>query len=243
MDGEIEGGGALSGGPQIEGGGTPAAPGPAGTDTPAAAPMPGESPGERIYEVQVRGETIQVPESELLKGYSRHEDYTRSTQELGEAKRQLQPYMELADYLQGNPKVVEALEKALQEEGIAGQSAPQVPDPRYSQMEDRLMDTEYRLEAMQFQAKFPTANVQQVTEFAISQGIPSLAAAYKVMAYDQTVQGRAQMLSQNVAQKQGAATEQQYGSQPPPTQEVDVTGMSLEDRIRVGIKKYGPLTT
>ena len=42
-----------------------------------------------LYTVKINGEEVEVTEEELLKGYSRQQDYTRKTQELGEYRRQL----------------------------------------------------------------------------------------------------------------------------------------------------------
>lgn len=44
----------------------------------------------RTFKVKVDGEEIEVPEDEVLKGYSRTADYTRKTQKLSEEKRALE---------------------------------------------------------------------------------------------------------------------------------------------------------
>lgn len=52
-----------------------------------------ESPEEeapRVYTVKVDGQEIQVTEDELLKGYSRTQDYTRKTQKLSEERQAAQ---------------------------------------------------------------------------------------------------------------------------------------------------------
>ena len=46
-----------------------------------------DTPG--LYTVKINGEEQEVTEEELLKGYSRQQDYTRKTQELSEYRRQL----------------------------------------------------------------------------------------------------------------------------------------------------------
>ena len=45
--------------------------------------------GEDLYAVTINGEEHTIPLDELLKGYSRHSDYTRKTQELSEQRRQI----------------------------------------------------------------------------------------------------------------------------------------------------------
>lgn len=46
------------------------------------------APPPKLYRVKVNGEEIEVPEDELVKGYSRTQDYTRKTQEAAELRKQ-----------------------------------------------------------------------------------------------------------------------------------------------------------
>lgn len=46
-----------------------------------------EQPAAKVYRVKVDGEEIEVPEDELLKGYSRTQDYTKKTQQLAEQRK------------------------------------------------------------------------------------------------------------------------------------------------------------
>ena len=48
--------------------------------------------GEDLYAVTINGEEHTIPLDELLKGYSRHSDYTRKTQELSEHRRQIEAH-------------------------------------------------------------------------------------------------------------------------------------------------------
>jgi hypothetical protein len=50
-----------------------------------------EAPEPRTYTVKVDGEDVQVTEDELLRGYSRTQDYTRKTMELAEARKAIEP--------------------------------------------------------------------------------------------------------------------------------------------------------
>jgi hypothetical protein len=59
---------------------------PADTETPAAEAQP----EVRTFKVKVDGEELEVPEDELLKGYSRTSDYTRKTQKLSEERKALE---------------------------------------------------------------------------------------------------------------------------------------------------------
>lgn len=55
----------------------------------------GEQETEDVYRVRVGGEEMEVPVSELIRGYSRTADYTRKTQSLSEERRAFE--QELAD--------------------------------------------------------------------------------------------------------------------------------------------------
>ena len=46
-----------------------------------------EQPQVRVFKVKVDGEEVEVPEDELLRGYSRTQDYTRKTQALAEQRK------------------------------------------------------------------------------------------------------------------------------------------------------------
>jgi hypothetical protein len=50
----------------------------------------GEEPEERLHRVVVNGEEVEVPYTELVKGYSRHADYIRKTQAVAAERRQVQ---------------------------------------------------------------------------------------------------------------------------------------------------------
>lgn len=78
----------------------------------------------QTFRVKVRGEEVEVTLDELLGGYSRHSDYTRSKQELAEARRKFEAE-EIPKVRESASKYVEGLaqiEEALQA------IAPQEPD-------------------------------------------------------------------------------------------------------------------
>ena len=72
-----------------------------------------------LYTVKVNGEDAEVTEEELIRGYSRHSDYTRKTQELAEERRnietaQAQYQSELASMQQERQQYVEAVSQTIQ---------------------------------------------------------------------------------------------------------------------------------
>lgn len=74
----------------------------------------GEEEQEHIYTVKVDGTEIEVPASELVKGYQRQQDYTQKTMALAEERKALtqefeQARKERVEYLQG----LQALEQQL----------------------------------------------------------------------------------------------------------------------------------
>ena len=80
-----------------------------------------EEPEEEVtlYTVKVNGEDTEVTEDELIRGYSRHSDYTKKTQELAEERRniesaQAQYYSELSALQQERQQYAEALTQVIQ---------------------------------------------------------------------------------------------------------------------------------
>ena len=81
--------------------------------------------GEPIFTVKVDGKEIQVPESELKAGYSRHADYTRKTEALANERRSFQS--EVQQVQQERAQYAQLL-TALSEQWKNTLPAP--PDPR-----------------------------------------------------------------------------------------------------------------
>jgi len=79
-----------------------------------------EEPEEiTLYTVKVNGEDAEVTEEELIKGYSRHSDYTKKTQELAEERRnieaaQSQYQSQLASMQQERQQYVQAVSQTIQ---------------------------------------------------------------------------------------------------------------------------------
>jgi hypothetical protein len=71
-----------------------------------------------VYTVKVNGQDVEVSEDELIKGYSRQQDYTQKTQQLAEYKRQMdaaaqQMQQEVAQTQQMRAQYVDALSTAI----------------------------------------------------------------------------------------------------------------------------------
>src|SRR5262245_31537341 len=63
-----------------------------------------EGEAEAAYTVNLDGKDVEVPVSELIRGYLRTQDYTRKTQLLGNQRRQLEDANELMLALERNPQ-------------------------------------------------------------------------------------------------------------------------------------------
>jgi len=79
-----------------------------------------EEEGEDLYTVTVNGEEHQVPLEELVKGYSRHSDYTKKTQEVAEYRRGAeaaiqQAQQEIYQTQQFRQQYIDAASTAIQE--------------------------------------------------------------------------------------------------------------------------------
>jgi hypothetical protein len=79
-----------------------------------------ETTPERIYSVDIDGNTVRVTEDELLKGYRRQSDYTRKFQELAENRKQVdaerqQAQQIRAEYLDTIARVQQQIEASMPE--------------------------------------------------------------------------------------------------------------------------------
>jgi hypothetical protein len=80
-----------------------------------------EQPDEDTYLVKVGGEDVEVTLTELMKGYSRNEDYTRKTMQLSEERKSLeeatqQVHQERAQYAQMLPVLNAQIQAGLEQE-------------------------------------------------------------------------------------------------------------------------------
>ena len=78
-----------------------------------------DEPESTVYTVKVNGQDVEVSEDELIKGYSRQQDYTQKTQQLAEYKRQMdaaagQMQQEIAQTQQMRSQYVDALATAIE---------------------------------------------------------------------------------------------------------------------------------
>ena len=121
----------------------------------------GEAP-EPEFEVTVDGQTLKVPQSELLKGYSRNADYTRKTQALSEKEKQWQgklseyenAFSEIASFLDSEEQIKAYIAKRFaqqqQAQGVPpAQQQYLTPQQMQAELQKLQKGFEQRLAAMQ----------------------------------------------------------------------------------------------
>lgn len=111
-----------------------------------------EAPEPRSYTVKVDGEEVTVTEDELLRGYSRTQDYTRKTMELAEARKALEPELqalrqEREQYAELLPKLAQQVQQ--QWENPALQELRETDPARYLLIRDELQQQASAIQAEQ----------------------------------------------------------------------------------------------
>lgn len=102
-----------------------------------------DDPDDRYTRVKVADEEVEVPYSELVRGYSRTADYTRKTQELAQQRAEADYGIRLQQALQANPQATirYLAEQAGFQLGQQPQQAPE-PEPEYLDPLEREIATE-----------------------------------------------------------------------------------------------------
>ena len=90
-----------------------------------------EDDREAIYTVKVDGQEIDVPVSELVKGYSRTADYTRKTQELAQIRKQVEQVAQESVAVRD-----QYAQRLVQLDQLLQQQAPQEPNWEQLRAED-----------------------------------------------------------------------------------------------------------
>lgn len=207
---------------------------PVGNEAPPREYVEVDDPDNRFVRVKVNGEDVEVPFSELQKGYSRESDYTRKTQELAQQRDELGYWTQVAQAMRVDPQATLAL-LARQHNLTIGQAQqlqaqhdqpPQFDDPLEKQVWEqqqeikRLRET-YEQDAADRQLNSAVAQLQQngatdedvraVVEVAYRNGlgIEQFPMIYQSIAF-QRLQQRAQM---SLADQQRQAAETQRRQQ------------------------------
>ena len=129
------------------------------------------TPEEKTYTVKVNGEEITVPESELLKGYSRTEDYKAKTMAVAEERRAVESERanlatnlkaEYASQLEQATNLFSQFDPVLQEaRNIDWQALKQADPAAYVQAQDAVQERLTAIQQMQAEAQRQRAEAQQ----------------------------------------------------------------------------------
>jgi hypothetical protein len=153
--------------------------------------------GAATFPVQVGGETIDVPLDELAKGYLRTADYTRKTQQLAAARRDLHDANELIGALERNP--ADTLRVLARHYGL-GDVTEEAGQPRYeeappevvqlhelqawkSQMETQQREALVDAELARLHSTYGDFENEELFGYAVQHGIQNLETAYRAMHY------------------------------------------------------------
>ena len=133
--------------------------------------------GEDLYAVTINGEEHTIPLDELLKGYSRHSDYTRKTQELSEQRRGMEQYhnqwnaeiqqiqAERQQYVNALQNVVENSMGALDQFATVDWESLKNENPlEYITKRDEFRETQERVRQVQFQQQQTHQAYQQESQ-------------------------------------------------------------------------------
>jgi len=135
-------------------------------ETAEAEPEETDEQPEPTYKVKVNGEEVEVPLSELTKGYSREQDYTKKTMALAEERQRIQS--QFASELKQHLETFESLDPILSEARNIDWQALAASDPAtYVQLKEAVAQRQAVVE--QARAKIAEA----------SQGNPEAEAAAK----------------------------------------------------------------
>ena len=163
--------------------------------------------GNHYVPVQVDGEELEVPLSDLRGGYMRQADYTRKTQEVAAEREQLREAQAIARALEVDPQgTLQVLQEwyasddddTTDEELDPQERAIKEIQGRFEEMDRKAADEALEAELQQYEERYGVP-ADDLLEFAVTNQIPNLEWAYSVMA-----QGKAQAEAQAAEQRQKA---------------------------------------
>jgi len=161
------------------------------------------------------------------------ENFTKKTQALSAKEAELAPYVELMEELNADA----ALQQVIRDYYASGQT----PDKEIANLsqELRTMQTQIALDAEFKELRdyvnaegLPAFDDEEVLAYAVEEGLPSMAAAYKAMTYDDARKSARASLEKDIKKGKGAAVPKSgRGDSAGVTRPTidDVAGMSEED--------------
>jgi hypothetical protein len=217
-----------------------------------------DDPDQRFVRVKVDGEDVEVPFSELQKGYSREADYTRKAQALAQQRQEAQYGIQLQQALQADPaltlRILAQQYQLDQQEQAQAKPEPEFDDPLERQLyEERQarIALEQRFEQRESDRALEAAVGGLRSQYALNDddlrlvvgtamqaglGLDALPMVWKTIAFD-----RIQASVAEHQRKQAAETQQRTQAKTAATQTVS-SGRGAPSRNIVEQQRTGPIT-
>lgn len=205
-------------------------------DTPPAAPPTSDqtvgegTPEPQLYTVKIRGEEKQVTADELVKGYQRQQDYTRSKQELAHLRQELGQAEAIVRALEADPaRTLSALASAYDvpldthvgNDDSYGSGYGDDVDPeaqRVQELERRVQAQEQAAvmqaierELTELEQKYGSVDREELLDFAYKTNAPNLKMAYSSMNFDSVFSQAGKSQEQKVTDEQILEQKRQAG--------------------------------
>ena len=218
-----------------------------------------DDPDQRFVRVRVDGEDVEVPFSELQKGYSREADYTRKAQALAQQRQEAQYGIQLQQALQADPALTlrilsQQYQLDQQQQAQAPEPQPEFDDPLERQLyEERQarIALEQRFEQRESDRALESAVGSLRNQYALNDddlrlvvgtamqaglGLDALPMVWKTIAFD-----RIQASVAEHQRKQAAENTQRTAAKTAATQTV-ASGRGAPSRNIVDQQPTGPIT-
>jgi len=216
-----------------------------------------DDPDQRFVRVKIDGEDVEVPFSELQRGYSREADYTRKAQSVAEMRREAEYGLQLQQALQTDPALtlrILAEQYQLDRQQQAPEPVPEFDDPlerqlyeerqarlaleqRFEQREsDQALERAVGSLRSQYQLNDDDVRLVVGTAMQVGVGLDALPMIWKTIAFD-----RIQASVVEHQRRQAAETQQRTQAKTAATQTVS-SGRGAPNGNIVPQQKAGPIT-
>jgi muconolactone delta-isomerase len=146
---------------------------------------------EDVYIVQLDGQDVEVPASELVKGYMRTADYTRKTQLLAGQRRQLEDANQLMLALERNPAATLAvLARHYEVSDVEPDEGPTPEQMRLMQLEQwrqtevaRQRELAVNRELERLHSNYGEFDEETLFAFAVERGVADLETALRALQF------------------------------------------------------------
>jgi hypothetical protein len=211
------------------------------SDNMVTLPSAAQGQEQKVFEVKADDQVYQMTEEEVLRAASGGIHFTKQQQELA-------PYKEMRDFVENTPGVDKAIIHLMQNgmpqelgysQPAASPYTPQAPqlDPTAQFLMQEVAGVRAELEQRDFTQRHPDADLNAVGNYMVTNNLPNLETAYKVLSFDDVQRQGAVAQQQNAQQRQNTALEP--GAQGAPTQiQVDPRKLSHDEKSKIAAQHY-----